>query len=578
MTPTKQQPNPTSSTRQQPLAHSYIRFSSIAQEKGDSINRQIASATAWSERNGILLSDVVYRDLGISAFKKVDRPGLRQLTESIRAGHIRKGDYILLEKLDRLSRKDLDIAQEEIKSILRMGVNIVAIEDNLELTPESVNDAQALIRIIILAENAHRQSREKSERIKAAYASARQKARQGKAVRRRLPCWLEVKEDVYTFHPVYLPIVQRIIELRHAGRGYSSIAKTLNAEGLPGRIGKSGSGTSKGWTGGSVREIVTSRALYGFYQPHITVEKERDDGTTKRVLQPDGDPIVDHYPPVIGYREWLAIQPDTTTTTAKNRVPAGGYNRTDRLSGVARCAVCGGRVALRIYRRPSKKAQGGMKEYRHWVCVAGYASGACSVTRAFPDLDLVIIKSIGHLEVDVAPPAPSTCSTSGAVDTVRAKLDANKERAEQLQALLVDPEGGSVSFVYNALSTLQNRIKELERELEQLVKVEVSGADGNTTQEDIDRLKSLVDDVELFNHELRKIVGAIRVQHFGAKGFRGVIEQVNGKRVGFVSTAPENPKRGHAKERIEFFARGLGIPEPGDVEQLYPWETDQEDD
>ncbi|MBO2600018.1 recombinase family protein [Shewanella algae] len=570
MTSTK---TPTKHSTSTPLAHSYIRFSSIAQEKGDSINRQIASATAWSERNGILLSDVVYRDLGISAFKKVDRPGLRQLTESIRAGHIRKGDYILLERLDRLSRKDLDIAQEEIKSILRMGVNIVAIEDNLELTPESVNDAQALIRIIILAENAHRQSREKSERIKAAYASARQKARQGKAVRRRLPCWLEVKEDTYTFHPVYLPIVQRIVELRRQGRGYSSIAKTLNAEGLPGRIGKSGT-ASKGWTGGSVREIVTSRALYGFYQPHITVEKERDDGTTKRVLQPDGDPIVDHYPPVIGYRKWLAIQPDTTTTTAKNRVPAGGYNKTDRLSGVARCAVCGGRVALRIYRRPSKKAQGGMKDYRHWVCVAGYSSGTCSVTRAFPDLDRMVIKAIGHLEVDVATPDPSTCSTS-AVDSIRATIDANKERAEQLKSLLVDPEGGDVGFVYNALSTLQNRIKDLEAELEQLEKVEVSG--GNTTQEDIDRLKSLVDDVELFNHELRKIVGAIRVQHFGKKGFSGVIEQVNGRRVGFVSTAPANPRRGHAKERIEFFARGLGIPEPGDVE-LFPWETEGQDD
>ncbi|WP_345889119.1 recombinase family protein [Shewanella algae] len=571
--PIKQHPNP-STTRQTNLAHSYIRFSSSAQMGGDSIARQTASAAAWSERNGIPLSNIVYRDLGISAFKKVDRPGLRQLTESIRAGIIRQGDYILLERLDRLSRKDLDIAQEEIKSILRMGVNIIAIEDGLELTPDSLNDPSALIRIIILAENAHRQSREKSERIKAAYASARQRARDGKAVKRRLPCWLEVKEDTYTFHPVYLPIVQRIIELRHAGRGYSSIAKTLNAEGLPGRIGKSGT-TSKGWTGGSVREIVTSRALYGFYQPHITVEKERDDGTTKRVLQPDGDPIVDHYPPVIGYREWLAIQPDTTVT-AKNRVPAGGYNKTDRLSGVARCAVCGGRVALRIYRRPSKKAEGGTKDYRHWVCVAGYASGACSVTRAFPDLDLMIIKAIGHLEVDVAPPAPSTCSSSGAVDTVRAKLDANKERAEQLKSLLVDPEGGDVSFVYNALSTLQNRIKDLEAELEQLEKVEVDG-DGNTTQADIDRLKSLVDDVELFNHELRKIVSAIRVQHFGKKGFRGVIEQVNGRRVGFVSTAPANPRRGHAKERIEFFARGLGIPEPGDVEQLYPWEQDQED-
>ncbi|WP_251767187.1 recombinase family protein [Shewanella indica] len=571
--PIKQPANPTSNST--PLAHSYIRFSSIAQEKGDSINRQIASATSWSEKRGIPLSDVVYRDLGISAFKKVDRPGLRQLTESIRAGHIRKGDYILLERLDRLSRKDLDIAQEEIKSILRMGVNVVAIEDNLELTPESVNDAQALIRIIILAENAHRQSREKSERIKAAYASARQRARDGKAVRRRLPCWLDVTPDgnTYTFHPVYLPIVQRIIELRHPGRGYSSIAKTLNAEGLPGRMGKSGSGTSKGWTGGSVREIVTSRALYGFYQPHITVEKERDDGTTKRVLQPDGEPIVDHYPPVIGYREWLAIQPDTTAT-AKNRIPAGGYNKTDRLSGVARCAVCGGRVALRIYRRPSKKAEGGTKDYRHWVCVAGYASGACSVTRAFPDLDQMIIKAIGHLEV-VATPAPSTCSSSGAVDTIRATIDANKERAEQLQALLVDPEGGSVSFVYNALSTLQARIKELEAELEQLEKVEVDG-DGNTTQADIDRLAGYVDDVELFNHELRRIVSAIRVQHFGKKGFRGVIEQVNGRRVGFVSTAPENPKRGHAKERIEFFARGLGIPEPGDVD-LFPWETEQDD-
>ena len=50
-------------------AYSYIRFSSIQQQSGDSIRRQLAFTRQYCERNNLILDETTLQDLGISAFR-----------------------------------------------------------------------------------------------------------------------------------------------------------------------------------------------------------------------------------------------------------------------------------------------------------------------------------------------------------------------------------------------------------------------------------------------------------------------------------------------------------------------------
>jgi hypothetical protein len=64
-----------------PIAHSYIRFSTPEQAKGDSLRRQTELAEAYCRRNGLTLdTTLMLRDLGLSAFRGKNALGRRAAT------------------------------------------------------------------------------------------------------------------------------------------------------------------------------------------------------------------------------------------------------------------------------------------------------------------------------------------------------------------------------------------------------------------------------------------------------------------------------------------------------------------
>ena len=253
--------------KQNGQAYSYIRFSSKKQEQGDSVRRQTELAEQYAHANNLILSDKNFQDLGISAFKEGNRPSLGDMLEAIEKGQIEQGSTIIIESLDRLSRRGIDVTQQIIKSILQNNVFIASLVDGLLLNRESTNDLVSVIRIALAADLAYKESEKKSQRLRETKGQQRQRALNGEVINKILPFWLQRKEDKYVFSEK-LDTVKRIIELRRKGLGTNKIARTLNDEGhKPLR--------SAGWNHTTVGKTINSVALYGAYQTSETTKDRK---------------------------------------------------------------------------------------------------------------------------------------------------------------------------------------------------------------------------------------------------------------------------------------------------------------
>ncbi len=118
----------------------------------------MTAAIEYCQKNNLTLSSKSFKDLGISAYKEVDRPSLSDLHQCIANGSIRDGDVIIIEKLDRLSRQGIATTQAMLQDILSQGVIVVSLMDGMRLDRHSLNDLTLVIRIAIAADIANKES------------------------------------------------------------------------------------------------------------------------------------------------------------------------------------------------------------------------------------------------------------------------------------------------------------------------------------------------------------------------------------------------------------------------------------
>lgn len=174
-----------------PTAYAYIRYSSKAQgEAGrDSVDRQIASIQAITKQQGIELPpENIYSDTGISAHDGSNkRKGkLKELIDMISDMHIKEGDYIFVESIDRLSRQRLLQAKELVNGILEKGVILITTIDGQRYEKPNetnrIDDLQQDILLSVIAKRAHEESKTKSVRRKSAWNRAKKLADEDKAI------------------------------------------------------------------------------------------------------------------------------------------------------------------------------------------------------------------------------------------------------------------------------------------------------------------------------------------------------------------------------------------------------------
>lgn len=222
-----------------PKAISYVRFSTKGQSVGDSTRRQSKYISDWLKRNPQyeLDQNMRFQDLGISGYSGANaRSGaFGEFLAAVESGYIEAGTVLLVESLDRVSRQDIDAAGEQLRKILRAGVEVVTLVDNEWYTKESLKDSLSMIKALLVMERAHEESRIKAERVRAAWASKRsQAASTGKIMSRRCVAWLRVSEDGQRFEqiPDNVRAVQRVFQLRLEGLSHVKIARQMNSEGF----------------------------------------------------------------------------------------------------------------------------------------------------------------------------------------------------------------------------------------------------------------------------------------------------------------------------------------------------------
>lgn len=277
---------------QRRIGVSYNRFSDPKQVKGDSEDRQDRDYRAFCQHHNLTPAGEVYTDRGRSGYKDEHRKKgrLGVLIAAAKDGSFERGTVIVVEAWDRLGRLRPDKQTELVAELLRTGVSIGVCRLNDIFTEDDFGTHKwaSLATFIMLA---YQESKQKAERVGAAWQKRRQRAREkGTVMSKRLPAWLRLVDGNMEPIPERVAAMKRIFELAAAEYGRARIIATLIAEKVE------PFGTSGKWTSPYVARILNDRRALGEHQPH------KEDGT------PDGEPLIGYYPRVISDEKFAAAR------------------------------------------------------------------------------------------------------------------------------------------------------------------------------------------------------------------------------------------------------------------------------
>ncbi|MCK6915248.1 recombinase family protein [Enterobacter roggenkampii] len=221
-----------------PKLYSYVRFSSVKQREGNSLERQQDTALKIAARYNLELDTTAFHDLGMSAFKgRNAHEG--KLSEFIKQIGVKVpvGSWLVVENLDRISRDDAWTALDIFKSILSKGIVVVTgMDEKVYKYADVKNNPTDLIISLLMFTRAHDESLTKKNRVEAQarslirYNLTRKAGTPAKAIESvgQNVWWVDTKSGYVTPHPMYFSAAQKIIELKQNGETLLGIQRYLN--------------------------------------------------------------------------------------------------------------------------------------------------------------------------------------------------------------------------------------------------------------------------------------------------------------------------------------------------------------
>ncbi|OAI45078.1 hypothetical protein AYO42_03480 [Rhizomicrobium sp. SCGC AG-212-E05] len=424
-------------------------MSTDGQLKGDSLRRQLEQSAKYAAEHGLeLVPASQLADYGVSAFKgqNVTTGALGRFLEAVKAGTIRKGSYLLVESLDRLSRQDPRVALSHFLDIVNQGIVLVTLADQRKYTTETAT-LESLMYSLIVMSRAHEESQTKSQRISAAWANKRAMADK-KIITGRCPAWLKLKTNQKEFDliPERVGVIERIFDEARAGIGAYKIARRLNADNTPAFV------TKNGWHKSSVDKILTGRAVLGEFQPHRLIEGKR---------VPVGEVVYGYFPKI--------IEQDTYDAAQAHRLSkrkGGGGRQGSRFSNlftkIGRCAYCGGPMR---YENKGKGVRGGRflacdNSQRGKGCVGGrwkYENFEASFLTFVEEIDL---GSFAEMTGD----APARAGLETTIQALTGRIGQAEVERENAYKLITQP-GIDIEYVGNKLRTCEESLVSLNAQL-----------------------------------------------------------------------------------------------------------------
>lgn len=370
-------------------AYIYSRVSSLQQVDAFGLDRQISTVLDFLE-NAKLPAELGYQldpsnhevldsDKGLSGYAghNFTKGSLGRFKERVRSGEITEG-CLLIESVDRFSRKQGYDAIDEFTFLIKRNIDIVEVETGQIYSYKLDHKLSTLSTSI---ERAYQESKRKARISKKSWQKRKKDSVDtGIALNNNTPDWLSLSQDKksYELDVQKVQTITKIFELYRDGYGVTQIVNLLNKEGE--RY------NGKGWNTVTVYNKLRDRRLNGYLVGKYTTIPKKDNESTndaeKRILEnikikkEANDNAKRIYPVVIEDDLFSRVQSMMDRNVSSKKQKSTTTKQRNLFNGLTKCNECGspmivqsmsnGGQYLRCYRQRTKDEKCNSKMLRYF--------------------------------------------------------------------------------------------------------------------------------------------------------------------------------------------------------------------
>ncbi|MEO8520558.1 MAG: recombinase family protein [Acidobacteriota bacterium] len=452
-------------------------------DEARSVTRQIEHATAFAIRKGWTVDDAcVYIDDGISGAEFAKRAGFLRLMNALKPRP--PFQALVISEESRLGREQIETSYA-LKQLVTSGVQVWCYLDNRQRTLDSPME-KAMLALQGMADEMEREKARQRT-----YDAMLRKARAGHVTGGRVfgyenveICDAEGRRQHVTRRilEAEAAVIGRIFESCAAGQGLRTIAKALNADGVP--APRAQQGRPCAWVSTTIREVLY-RPLYRGVIVWNKTRKRNAWGLERRTVKAAADWITIDAPElrVVTEGQWQAAHgrlEHTRQTYLRGTHghlwgrPVDGHESKYLLTGLSRCGICGGTMIVRSRQHGSRRAY-------FYACSSFHHRGktvcANSMEMRLADADDAVLSALERKLLDpaileaaiaraaarVALPPEDPAARRHAIAVALGQAEAALAHLTQAVA-----EGGAVATLVQAIRDQERRHQTLRAELADL--------------------------------------------------------------------------------------------------------------
>ena len=436
-----------------------------------SVARQVEHAKLYAAKKGWDVADEnIYVDDGISGAEFVKRPGFISLMSALKPRPAFQ--FLIMSEESRLGREQIETAYA-LKQIMDAGVRVFFYLEDRERTLDSAIDKMMLSLTGFASEMERERAKQRT------YDAMLRKAKAGHVTGGKVFGYDNrevLSAEGHRLHVLRVVnqteagIVRQIFEMYAGGLGIGRIAKCLNGESVP-----APRQSPRGWAPSAIREIL-HRPLYKGEIVWNQHEKIVRGGTKKRRQRDEKDWIRLEAPDlrIITPDLWKSVQARFAKVKAGGRSAFRDQDSKYLLTGMARCAHCGGPMTIvgADYHRRKGRFYGCSyyKTRGTKIC-----KNSLLVEQEF--LDQIVLRALHEVLTEEMVKAAVEKALAQHRAGEGAKLDRRTAIERELSLIVAKKEhlvdaiaaGKKDSFIFDRLDAEEVRRQELVRELEYLL-------------------------------------------------------------------------------------------------------------
>lgn len=299
--------------------HLYNRWSDKKQSQGSSQARQKTGAEEAVERHGWKVVSTL-EDQGVSGFKghNLDEGAkLRSFLEMIKKGEVGKGDVLVVEAMDRLTREEIDQAFTLVCDILRAGIVLHTTMNDKFYDNDSLNSLPDMMMVLVELHLANEHSRKLQKRLKEYWRIRRNEVAEGKVkYTKKTPYWIDSTTKTWTPIQKQVDKITLIFAKYNGGWGMTKITKYLNQNGiLPLRNGMDGKKAQ--WSNSMVSRVLRDEHVVGRFRLCKVEEVSTKSGRKRSNQVQIGDVIENYFPAIVSEMEFAKANALLNSRTTK---------------------------------------------------------------------------------------------------------------------------------------------------------------------------------------------------------------------------------------------------------------------